>query len=75
MCPVFIFQMVFSIKVSCFLLKKAKMVLERETRVMDPLRTSQVISFEKKIIMSWEIKSVLRGQGAQEHQRGDKEMT
>lgn len=65
--------MVFSLRVTCSLLKKAKMVLERETRVMDPLRILHVISFEQKIIVSWENKSVSRGQGAQKHQRGDKE--
>ena len=73
MCPVLIFLMVFSFRVSCSLLKKAKMVLKRETRVMDPSRILQVISFEKKITVSWENKSVSRGQGAQKHQRGDKE--
>lgn len=51
--------MVFSLRVS--LLKKGKMVLERETGVMDPLRILEVISFEKKIIVSWENKSVSRG--------------
>lgn len=75
MCPVLIFLggMVFSLKVSSSLLKKAKVVLKRETRVMDPLRISKVISYEKKIIASWENKSVSRGRGAQKQRRGDKE--
>lgn len=64
---------VFSLGVSCSFLKRVKMVLEREKRVMDPLRILQVTSFENKIIVAHENKSVSGGQGAQQHQQGAEE--
>lgn len=49
------------------------MVLEREKSVMDPLRILQVTSFENKIIVAHENKSVSGDQGAQQHHQGAEE--
>lgn len=56
----FFSSIVLSLRASCSLQEKADLVLEIEMRVMESLRILQVISLEKKRIVSWGNKSISR---------------
>lgn len=56
----FFSSIVLSLRVSCSLQEKADLVLEIETRVMEPLRILQVMSLEEKIIVFCGNKNISR---------------